>query len=537
MSIGWVTIALSDLAWIAMAFVLGGLVRLVGLPPLIGFLIAGFLLEGLGFQAGDVLGQLADLGVTLLLFTIGLKLNLRTLIKPQVWLVASLHTLSVALLFSLLLIGLATSGLLLFAGIDTRTAVLLAFALSFSSTIFAVKVLEEKGESVSLHGRIAIGILIMQDLMAVVFLAVSVGKIPSWWALGLPLLWWARPLFFRLLEKVGHGEMLILYGLLLALGGAELFELVGMKADLGALVIGVIVANHPKSKELAESLLGFKDLFLVGFFLTIGFYGLPTVEILMTGVVLALLVPLKSVLLYLYFTRSRLRPRTALFSTLELSNYSEFGLIVGTLGVANGWLQGEWLVAIAIALTLSFIWAAPLNRHANELFSRYRKQLLLFKAEKRLPEEESIDHGGVRILVLGMGRVGAGAYDEMHQRYGDKVMSVDMDPNVVIKHQQLGRYTHLGDSTDLEFWERLRDPHKVDLIMLALPNADANLNVIRQLKVINYQGKIAAVTLFSDESERLLEAGVHEVFNVYAEAGAGFANSSAILIEGEDSQG
>ena len=211
---------------------------------------------------------------------------------------------------------------------------MLAFALSFSSTVFVVKSLEDKGEMKSLHGRIAIGILIMQDLAAVIFLVASTGKIPSPWALLLLLLIPIRPVFHYILQKTGHGELLILYGLVLALGGAELFEMGGVKDDLGALIMGVLISTHPKANEMAKSMLGFKDLFLVGFFLTIGMSGQLSLEVLIIGLLLVPFIFIKSALFFTLMTRFNLRSRTSLLATLNLTNYSEFGLIVVAIGAA-----------------------------------------------------------------------------------------------------------------------------------------------------------------------------------------------------------
>jgi glutathione-regulated potassium-efflux system ancillary protein KefC len=179
MDFEWIAIALGDVVWIVVAFAMGALSRAVGLPPLVGFLAAGFLLNTQGIAGGETLEKLSDLGVTLLLFIVGLKLNLATLGRPQVWAVAGIHMCAVVALFGFAIYGLALLGASFVDGLDLGQSMLIAFALSFSSTVFAVKTLEERGEMASLHGRIAIGILIMQDLAAVVFLAISVGKVPS----------------------------------------------------------------------------------------------------------------------------------------------------------------------------------------------------------------------------------------------------------------------------------------------------------------------------------------------------------------------
>jgi len=120
------------------------------------------------------------------------------------------------------------------------------------------------------------------------------------------------------------------------MGGSALFEGVQMKGDLGALIFGMLVADHPKAKEMARALLGFKDLFLVGFFLSIGLSGLPSLADLGIAAFLIILLPIKIALFFLLLTRFRLRARTATVTSLTLANYSEFGLIVGAVGVNEG---------------------------------------------------------------------------------------------------------------------------------------------------------------------------------------------------------
>ena len=127
----------------------------------------------------------------------------------------------------------------------------------------------------AMHGRVAIGILIIQDIIAVVFITISTGKVPSLWALALFALILLRPLLFMIMDRCGHGELIPLFGLVAALVlGAEAFDQVGLKADLGALILGVLLARHGRAGEISDSLLSFKDLFLVGFFLTDRFVGI-----------------------------------------------------------------------------------------------------------------------------------------------------------------------------------------------------------------------------------------------------------------------
>jgi len=510
---------------IGVAFVFGLGVLQLGLPPLVGYLVAGFILFGLGMQSTPTLNLFSELGVTLLLFTIGLKLRLRSLLMPQIWGVAGLHMLLVGVLLAAVLWLVGVAGLAIFSGLSPQAVALIAFALSFSSTVFAVKVLEENGEMSSLYGRIAIGVLIVQDIAAVVFLAVFAGKMPSYWALLLLALIPLRPLLHLLLARSGHGELQIMFGLSLALGGALVFEAVGMKGDLGALILGTLLAGSARAPELAKSLLAFKDLFLVGFFLTIGLAGGLSLHALGIALLLVLLVPLKAALFFILFTRFRLRARSAFLASLGLANYSEFGLIVGAVAVANGWLAAEWLAILAIALALSFLFSAPLNNASHAVYGHLRERLLRLESGRRLAEEARIEPGPATVLILGMGRVGCGAYNNLSQRLGDVVLGIDQNAQTVERHRARGWRVILGSSTDPEFWERISmDFDSLCLVMLAMPTQRENLEAARQLKRTGYTGFIAAIARFPDEIPQLRAAGVNFAVDLYAEAGSGFAD-------------
>jgi len=389
-------------------------------------------------------------------------------------------------------------------------------------------VLEEKGELDSIYGRTAIGILIMQDIVAVVFLAISAGKVPSSWALVLflalvPVRW----LLLRFMDRAGHEELLVLFGLSVALGGAQVFDMFNIKGDLGALILGVLLAPHRNASGLAKSLLSFKDLFLVGFFLSIGLRGVPDLEMLFIAALLVAVVPIKSALFFGLLTKFRMRSRTSFLSSLTLSNYSEFGLIVAAIGAANGWISDAWLITIAVALALSFVAASPINTVAHALYERYHGWLLKFQHARRLPEEEQIGTGDATVVVFGMGRIGTQAYDTLRTRSAENVLGIDIAPEVVERHQKAGRNVIQASATDTDFWSRLHLEHStLRLILLAMPLSVENAAAATMLKNNGYTGRISAMVKYNDEIDMLKEAGVHHVFNLYSEAGAGFATDA-----------
>lgn len=514
------------LFFIGTAFTFGMIINFTGLPPMVGFLIAGFALNYLGFEITTGLTTLANLGVTILLFSIGLKLDIRTLFKKEVWAGASIHIFASILFYAGLLFAFKQIGLHFFLDLDINSLLVVAFALSFSSTVFAVKILEEKSETNSLYGRIAIGILIMQDIFAVLFLTVSVGKIPSIWALGLFALPLIRPLLYKLLDRAGHGELLVLYGFFLALVvGAGLFESVGMKADLGALIAGMLLAGHPSAKDMAKSLFNMKELFLICFFLSIGLGGLPQFEHVVVALILSVLLFGKIALYFITLAKFQLRSRTSLFAAFSLANYSEFGLIVASLATYKGWLSQDWLIITAIAVSFSFIIAAIFNKYADDIYSRFSPALKRFQSTRLHKDDRPVRVGDAQILVMGMGRIGAGAYDALKVSYGERVMGIDYNHQTTIKHRELGRRVITGDALDSDFWNKLQLTDNIKLILLAMPDHNGNRYAAEQLKKIDCCNfKVAALAHYKSDEVELNELGVNPVYNMYEEAGSGFAH-------------
>lgn len=515
---------MDDLLWIAPALIAGIAAARVGLPPMVGYLLCGFVLNFSGVYSHDRLTSIGDLGVTLLLFTIGLKLDLRSLLRPVIWAGTTLHTVIVIAVIGTLLYWMSLAGIQAFAGIDIGTAMLIGFALSFSSTVFAVKTLEDKGEYQSKYGQVAIGVLIMQDIFAVVFLAASTGKLPSVWALGLLLLVPMRYLLMQLLNRAGHsGELQILYGIALALGGYALFEAVDVKGDLGALIIGAMLASHPLAGDVSKRLLGFKDLLLVGFFLSIGMSGDLTVSAVLIALLLAVLVVFKVALFFVLFTRFKLRARTATLSSLTLANYSEFGLIVGAIAVSNAWLTEDWLVTIALALTITIVVAAPFNTIANRLYDRLRPTASRFETKSLLPEDEPVDLGDAKIAVIGMGRLGTGVYKHLAPDYGNILIGIDIDPDIIDAHKAAGRNVVLADVTDDYLWENT-DTTNLEVGILALHDHQGNLGFFNHVRERNQGAKVFAVARHEDEVAELVDAGAAAAWNMYSEAGVGLAS-------------
>lgn len=505
-----------DILWLIGAYGLGMVASQAGLPPLVGYLGAGLALSPLGGGDTEVLAEIGHLGVLFLLFTVGLHLRFRNLLRSEVLGAGGVHLLVTALLLA---------GLAMAIGLPTDPAVTLGVALAFSSTVLAAKALEDRNALNAYYGRVAIGVLVLQDVVAVMLLGAIGGAAPGLWALGLlaslPLV---RLALLRLLQASGRDELLLLYGLLLAVGGGAVFSAAGLGSELGALVAGILLAGDPRSEELAERLWGLKEAFLVGFFLEIGLGGLPDPAGWWAALGLLALLPLKALLLFALFLLFRLRARTAYMTSLSLMSYSEFALIVGAIAVDAGVLSEATLVVVTLAALGSFAVNALVNRWAGAAYGRLEPWLVRFERAGPHPDDQPRSLGSGEVLIVGMGRVGAAAYDALREREVRPV-GLDNDPARIQEHLRTGRRVIYGDATDPELWTDL-EPGKLEAVIMTLTDSAAEAGAAEMLRARGFEGEINALATRSEDDERLQGAGVSTICHPLVQTGIELAERS-----------
>ena len=517
--------------WIGSVFLAGLLAVLLRLPPLVGFLVAGFALNGLGVPELPALDFVADLGVTLLLFSIGLKLEVRQLVRREVLVTAVAHMATVVVVAVALLWALGAAGVSLLEGESWATLALLGFALSFSSTVFVIKILNDRSEAQSLYGRIAIAILIIQDLAAVGFIVATSDDPPSVWTPLLLLLIPAVKPVRAVWERLGHGEMQTLFGLFMALvPGYALFEAVGLKGDLGALLMGVLLAGGGAASELSRALMSVKDLLLVGFFVSIGYSGALTWEAVWLGLTLLLLIPVQAFVYMLLLRRARLRRRTSILAGLALANHSEFALIVVAVGISAGMLDAEWLVVASVAVASSFLLATLLNSRTSALIPWLTRRLPLVDPDEIHPDDRYVDLGDAEALVLGMGRVGASAYRSL-EAHRLRVLGVEISPSRVHRLRGLGVNVVAADAEDNEFWERIARASSIRVAILAMPFHGSNAVALQRLQEAGFRGRVVAVAQYDDDAAALLGNGADDVLQIYDGAGTEMADRAMTGLE------
>ena len=506
--------------WIGLAFLLGMLFSQIKLPPLVGYLVAGALLAANGVVATDALHEIAHLGVLFLLFTVGLHLRVKNIIRAEVLGVGGIHLLISTAIFTPIAYLL---------GYSLLASTVIAIMLGFSSTVLTAKNLERRNELGSFHGRVAIGILILQDVVAIAILGFASGTTPSPWALGLLGLPLLRPAIVKTLQFSQEEELKLLLALLLAIGGGSLFEMVGLSSELGALAAGMLLSGNKMGDVLADKLWGLKEAFLVGFFLEVGLAGTPGVDELYLIVIVLAVLPIKSILFFGLMILFRLRARTSFVATISLSSYSEFTLIAGSVAASAGMLPQGAIIALALITAISFALNAPVTIWEERIWQRLEQRLLGFEREVRHPDDKAMTLGAAEYLVVGVGRAGQAAYDRL-KNDGFPVAGIDFDPGRVESNLAVGRRVLYGDTLDPELWKEL-GTEKLKAIMIAVGSTETKLQTTELARKFGFDGQINVLTTSGQEQGELRKAGANAVCLPITQAGRKLAEMSVGTVD------
>jgi predicted Kef-type K+ transport protein len=490
-----------DIIWVGLAFALGVALSRLHIPPLVSYLAAGLALAAWGYEPGAMLPEIAHLGKVFLLFTVGLHIRLGNILRPEVLGVGLIHLAVSTAIFT---------PICLYFGLDLQAAVIVAIVLGFSSTVLTAKSLESRNEMGAYYGRVAIGILILQDLVAIGLIAYSGDVVPSPWAvllLGLPLL---RPALTYLLRTVVIDELLLLMALAVAIGGEALFEAFNVSGELGAIVMGMLLAGDERAKHLEKKIWSIKEAFLVGFFLQIGLIGFPSLEAYAFIGVFLLLLPLKSVLFYALFMAFRLRARTGFLSTMTLTVYSEFTLIAGSVAAAAGLIPVEMMVVLGMLTAISYILNSFLVRHQDAIWQRLYDVLLRYERAVKHPDHKPTSMGAAGYLVIGMNLAGQAAYDRLKAQ-GKQVVGMDVDPDLIQRHLEEGRRVVYGDVHDAEMWRKLRLPRLESILVAISENPDAKQHIFQVIRESDFRGETYALAANEEEAEVIRKEGARPI--------------------------
>ncbi|MBS3116777.1 cation:proton antiporter [Candidatus Woesearchaeota archaeon] len=504
---------------IAVALVMAVLMKVLRQPLIIGYILTGVIVSPHFLnilQSEDVIQTFAHLGVTLLLFMVGLNLNPKSIKEiGKISLVTG-----VGQVIFTFIIGYVIASFLNFSHL---TSLYLAIAISFSSTILIMTLLSDKGDLEALYGRISIGFLIVQDLIAILILMV-VSTLPqgvdiSTLALGalvkgvivlfllaLTALYFL-PIFTRFIAK--SQELLLLFSLSWCFAIAAVFSHLKFSMEAGALLAGIALSLSPYRYEISSKLKPLRNFFIIIFFVILGSNVVFTdaTKFLVPAFALSLFVLVGNPLIVislmglLGFTK-----RSSFLAGLTVAQISEFSLILVALGVALGHLPLEILSLLTVVALITMAASTYLILYSDKIYPFFSPYLSFFERKGKKIDEHKYQQGHDHdILLFGHNRVGHDIL-ESFQKIRRKVLIIDYNPEIIINLAKEGYECKYGDADDVEMLGELNFD-KTKMVISTIPTMETNLLVINKIKEINTKAIIVVISHQIDDALKLYEAG------------------------------
>ena len=502
---------------VAITAVVAVIMRMLRQPLIMSYIITGIIVGPSALNlihANDTFHSFSQLGITLLLFIIGLGLNAGV--------IRSLGRVSVVTASAILLsvggVGVWASYLM---GFDLTTSIIIGIALFFSSTIIILKVLSDNKELSRLYGQIAIGVILLDDVVATIALVAvtalgtnaglgfgTVGVLLlKAVALGAGLAFVAIKIMPRVSKIFAKSqELLFLFSIAWGLIIATVFDVSGFSHEVGALFAGVALAGLPYATEIASKLKPLRDFFIVIFFVTLGesFTFGALQENLVPALVLSLIVMIgKPLFVMVALGLQRYTKLTSFKAAIHLSQISEFSIILVILAASYGLVPASAVATITFVALITIGISTYLMQYDDELYRKLEHWLRHF--ERKSVNESTKKNILYPIILIGYHKGGhefLKTFREMKQRY----IVVDYDPEI-IEHLEIQGIRHAyGDATDEEFLDEINAP-LANLIVSTMTDADTNLSLLRYIRRHNPKTSFICHAESYEEAAKLYEHG------------------------------
>ena len=466
------------------------LARLVKQPPIVAYLFAGILAGPLFFNilnAGDssqTIQTFAHIGVAFLLYIVGLSLDLRVLKElGKVSVFAGIFEIIITSGIGLLIaIGL---------GFQSTTALYIAIGLAFSSTVVVVKILSDKKEIDTLHGKIALGILIVEDFVAAIALMaipiINSGKSFTivfkelGLIIGLIIVVFLLATFFinKFLNYLARSqETLFLFGIGYALILAMIFENLGFSIEMGALIAGMSLASSKYTLELGGKIKPLRDFFVVLFFVYFGsqLIGPISFEMIKMAILFSLFIVVGKPIIVMSVLRvCGYKKRTNFLTGISLAQISEFSLIIMLLGFKLGIITQEVMSLIVLISIITIGLSSYTIHYSHTLFNKISKVLHIFEGD----EKEEKKKESFKIILFGYHRLGYKILQALKETKIPFVV-VDYNPKVILSLEKEGVNCIYGDAADKELLEEINF-EKAELVISTIPDLNSNLTIQERL--------------------------------------------------------
>lgn len=513
-------IEISSIVFLAMLVSL--VMRMLKQPLIVGYILTGILIGPYALNlvhSGEVLELFSKIGITILLFIVGL--NLSPSVIKEVGKVSLITGIGQVLFTSAIGFVLA-----IVLGIDTIAAIFVSIALTFSSTIIILKLLSDKGDLNKLYGKIAIGFLLVQDIVATIILLVTTSfstgsgdnvalealfTIVKGGLLITALIMISNFLLPKLSKFIAASqELLFIFSLSWGLGMAALFSVLGFSVEIGALVAGVTMSMTPYAFEAASRMRPLRDFFILLFFILLGSEMVldNIAELIVPSIVLSLFVlvgnPIIVVILMNLLGYSK---RTGFQAGLTVAQISEFSLILATLGFEMGSLSREILSLVTFVGLITIAGSTYLILYSDQIYPKVEK-LLSYLELKKNKREKSADRD-YDSLLFGFQRVGQD-FVKSFERLGLAFMVIDFNPDSVKLLEEQEIPFKYGDAKDPEFLEELNF-RKLKYVVTTIPEFETNLHLVKKIRGANKRVIIVAISHNRDEALALYAEGASYV--------------------------
>lgn len=513
---------------ICLASILAILFRIFKQPSILAYILTGVLIGPVALfhiQNKEVIGNFSELGITLLLFLLGLELKLGEL--RSIGKTAMLGGLS-----QIVLTMSAGWAIALLFGLSLLTGFYVGIALTFSSTIIVVKLLTDKKDLNSLYGRLSVGFLLVQDFFAILLLILVGGYKPV--SDPMLALQYFGILFLKaiivvtvivnlsrsVLPKLIHtisrsSETLFLFSIAWVFGVAALVAspYIGFSIEIGGFLAGLALANATENFQIVARVRPLRDFFITIFFV---FLGMQLVlsnisHILFPALILSVFVLLiKPLIMMLIMGVLGYRKRTSFLTGLNLGQISEFSLILVVLGSHLGHIPDSVVSLITLVAIITFTCSTYFINDSNGLYKKFGKYIALFELGKG--KEEKIGGSELHenhVILVGATRMGTTILDAL-EHTDDPLVVVDFDPEVVKKLLQKGIPSIFGDIVDTDIQERV-NLAKAKLVVSTLTDLEDNMLLIKAVHHHNKKTKIIVMAYDIEEAKLLYKEGVDYV--------------------------
>jgi Kef-type K+ transport system membrane component KefB len=535
---------------LVLAAAAGGLAKLLRQPVIVAYIVVGIFAGPavLGLvSTGESIEAFAKIGIAILLFLVGLKLDFH-LIKSTgtVALLAGVGQVVLTAVFGYAIaIGL---------GVDAVPAIYVAIALTFSSTIIVIKLFSDRRELDQLHGRIAVGILIVQDLLVIISMIVvaSIGQAgqvsPSETVLrtivggtlflgGVALL--SRFVIPRVLEWLANSqELTLLFGVAWAIALAAVSYSLGLSLEIGAFVAGVALASTPYRESLGARLVSLRDIMLLFFFIELGVSLTfdSALQQLWPAIVLSIFVLLaKPIIVMVIMGLLGYRKKVSFRVGVALAQISEFSLILMALGYSLGQVDESILGLVTLVGIITITISTYLIAYTQPLFDRLAPALSIF--ERKRPDSREKDERLAHpydAIIVGAGRLGGEVARGLAARHAN-LLVVDYDPQALRNIAGPNITTLYGDVSEPDFAASLPF-HETDSVICAVPSPSTNLVLLQTLRRFEFDGGISLTAMDSrtaDMFSQLSEHGDLTIIRPYSVAAQSVVSQIDIPIKGE----